>query len=131
MFSLDEVSLNLVGFSADGGADSDTANFASGTYDETEVDGVITNFEILDFTAAGSIADLDLSSNAIQNMTDGANELTIRINSGGGDSVTVTDPAANVAIDTAVPNQTVYTIYDGSDHGTATELAELTVLSVA
>jgi hypothetical protein len=86
--------------------------------------------EELDFTGAGALASLNLSATDIQNMTDADNALTININSTG-DSITLSDPTANINTDTSTPGEVVYTIYDDSDHGTANELAQLTVITAA
>ena len=129
MFLLDASDL-LGGDVIDGGADTDTVIFDNGSFGETDITSILSDVEVLDFSSAAAAATLTLSSSEIQNMTDGSNALEIRIDSGT-DSVTVSDTPAHVDVDTSTPGTTVYTIYDGADHGTATQLAQLSVVAVA
>ncbi len=126
-FTLDEAMLNIAGTSVDGGTGTDVAGFTAGTYDEDEVSGVIYNIEELDFTGAGVIADLELSSADIIAMTDAFSKLAITGNTG--DSITVTDSVDNMNVNTDIPDTTIYSIFD--DNTKTTQIAELTVTMVA
>jgi len=118
---------DMIDFAAsiDGGTGTDTMIFESGSGtidDEAALSSVLTDVEIIDFTNAGVVADLNLSSADIQAMTDAGNVLTLEFD--GGDNVAITDPVANWDVIT-IGTTTTYTIYNDAIH--TTELAQLVV----
>ncbi|VAW13987.1 hypothetical protein MNBD_ALPHA11-1153, partial [hydrothermal vent metagenome] len=118
--------LNLGGFSLDGGDDTDTVTISgAGTIDnEVNLDAVLSDVEIIDFTGAGVNADLNLSAADIQGMTDGSNILEFDFD--GGDSVSITDPVANWT-ETTIGSTTTYDIY--TDATQTVQMAQLIVNS--
>ena len=117
------------GLTIEGGSGEDEVIATSGSLTEADLDGILSNVEILDFSASDMAVDLDLSTSQIQNWTDLDNILQIKIDAG--DSVDLTEDPSFYDIDTSTPDLTTYTIYDSTDFATANQVAQLSVLSVA
>jgi hypothetical protein len=97
---------------ADGGAGTDTIRFDdnTGAIGEADLDGILANVEILDFTNIGNNANLSLNLSQIQGMTDAGNQMTVDID--GGDTVIGVDEAGGDGISMTsdtVGNTTTYT----------------------
>ncbi|MEM7470504.1 MAG: calcium-binding protein [Pseudomonadota bacterium] len=129
LFEIDASDLADAGFEIEGGEGEDEVAVANGSVTASDFDGILSNVEVLDFSAGDLTADLDLTTAQIQSWTDADNLLEIQI--GTGDSVDLVEDPSFYDVDSSVADQTVYTIYDGTDFATANQIAQLSVLAVA
>jgi Ca2+-binding RTX toxin-like protein len=111
-FFLDGASLSL-GARVDGGLGSNSVTFSagSGTVTDSDLLTSLTHVQTIDFTQAGTDADLTLSAAQISQLAGGAAEtLTLKFNDAA-DHLTLTDSSANYDVATGV-GTTTYTFYD-------------------
>ena len=109
------------GWSIDGGAGLDTVRLAanSGTVTGTQLTGVLSHIEDIDFTSAGTAANLTVSASFIQSLVGAGNASALTINLDGNDTINIASGAFynHTGAD--------YTFY--SDATMATQIAKLTV----
>ncbi len=115
LFIVDDSSL-ILGTTINGGSGNNSLNISanSGTIGDPELLASLTNMQSIDFTATNVNASLNLSGSQISQMDGGAaNTLTLHFDAG--DTLNITDPAANYS-SVVVGNTTTYTIYDDAAH---------------
>lgn len=109
------------GWSIDGGAGLDTVKLTanSGTVTETQLTGVLSHIEDIDFTSAGTAANLTISASFIQSLVGAGNASALTVNLDGNDTLHV---ASGAFYNHAGADYTFY-----SDATMATQIAKLTV----
>ncbi|WP_298197508.1 calcium-binding protein, partial [Novosphingobium sp.] len=112
------------GWTIDGGAGTDTVGFAanSGTITESQLTGVLTNTEVLDFTSSGTAANLSVTSSFIQSLVSAGNASAIQINIDANDTISI-GAGSFVNYDSGT---NAYTFY--SDSSLTTQVAKMTVV---
>jgi VCBS repeat-containing protein len=99
----DSFTLTLgAGWSVNGGGGVDTVTFSagSGTITETDISGVLSDIERLDFSASGVNADLEITPTLLQSLTGDANSSHLRLVFDAGDSLTISNSiASNTYVD--------------------------------
>ena len=109
------------GWSVDGGAGTDTVHLAanSGTVTQTNLAGVLSHVEDIDFTSTGTSANLTVDANFIQTMVGAANASQLTVNFDGNDTLSVASGSfyTHTGAD--------YTFY--ADSSMTTQVAKLTV----
>ncbi|MDE2404209.1 MAG: hypothetical protein KGM17_05780 [Sphingomonadales bacterium] len=117
----DQFTLTLgAGWTVDGGAGTDTVHLAaaSGTVTESQLTGVLSHVEDIDFTATGTAANLSISASFVQSLVGAGNASSLTLNLDGNDTISV---AAGQFYDHTGNDYTFY-----SDNTMTTQIAKLT-----
>ena len=109
------------GWSVDGGAGSDTVHLAagSGTVSAAQLSGVLSQVEDIDFTSAGTSANLTVDASLIQSLVGAGNGSHLTVNFDAGDTLNVAAGAFYTQ------SGADYTFYTDASH--TTQIAQLTV----
>ena len=109
------------GWSIDGGAGNDTVHLAagSGTVTAAQLSGVLSHVEDIDFTSAGTTANLTVDASLIQTLVGAGNASHLTVNFDAGDTLNV---AASAFYTQSGADYTFYT-----DVSHTTQIAQLTV----
>ncbi|MFC3594432.1 calcium-binding protein, partial [Novosphingobium piscinae] len=111
------------GWSVDGGAGTDSVHFAanSGTIVESQLTGVLTNVEVLDFTSGATSANLTVSASFIQSLVGAGNASALTIDIDSNDNFAI---GAGSFVDVQGSDYLFY-----SDASMSTQIAKMTVVN--
>ena len=110
------------GWSIDGGAGTDSVSMAanSGTIIESQLTGVLSHVEEIDFTSSATVANLTVSSSFIQSLVGAGNASALTLDINGDDTINI---GAGSFYDQAGNDYTFY-----NDAGHTSQIAKMTVV---